>query len=103
MVWPTGQKFLTSVAQAFQILVATQGPENVALKAKGGTFILNGATPVTVADDAVTANSNIIITLHTAGGTVGAIPVVQTKTAGTGFTVLGTASDTSVYSYLILA
>lgn len=102
-MFPTGQKFLTSLAQAFQFPVNTSGPQNVVMKAKGGTFILNGATPVTIADTAVTANSHIIITLNTVGGTVGAIPVVETKTAGTGFTAQGTAADLSTYNYLILA
>ena len=65
-----------------------------------GTFVANGTSPVTVADPNITATSGIIPFLVTVGGTVGAIPVPQTKTAGTGFTVLGTASDTSTYGYL---
>ncbi len=67
-----------------------------------GTFTCNGVTPVTVADTNVTANSNIVVTLKTVGGTVGAIPAIKTITAGTGFTIAGTASDTSTYQYLIL-
>jgi hypothetical protein len=69
---------------------------------KVGTFTANGATAVTVANTGVTANSMIIVTLKTVGGTVGAIPAVQTITAGTGFTVNCTASDTSVYNYMII-
>lgn len=64
------------------------------------SFTCNGATPVTVADTGVTANSTIIPTLKTVGGTVGALPVIQTITAGTGYTIQGTASDTSVYTLL---
>ncbi len=67
-----------------------------------GTFTANGASSVTVANAFVTANSNIIITLKTVGGTVGAIPHLATVTPGTGFTIVGTASDTSVYNYLIV-
>ena len=67
-----------------------------------GTFTANGASVVTVVDAAITANSQILISLKTVGGTVGAIPVVKTKTAGTGFTVTGTASDTSVYAYTVI-
>jgi hypothetical protein len=67
-----------------------------------GTFTANGTSAVTVADTNVTADSLIIVALKTVGGTVGAIPAVKTKTAGTGFTVAGTASDTSVYSYFII-
>lgn len=67
-----------------------------------GTFVCNGTTPVTVTDSRVTANSAIVVTLKTVGGTVGAVPAVKTITAGTGFTIAGTASDTSTYNYLIL-
>lgn len=67
-----------------------------------GTFTCNGVTPVTVAARQVTAKSIIIPTLKTVGGTVGAIPSVKTITPGTGFTIAGTASDTSVYNYVVL-
>lgn len=71
-----------------------------------GTFTaLTGGgsgNPVTITDANVTATSNIIITLKTVGGTVGAIPHVQTITPGTGFTAVNTGSDTSVYAYTIL-
>jgi hypothetical protein len=66
------------------------------------SFVCNGATPVTVAYAGLTANSIIIPTLRTVGGTVGAIPVPQTVTPGTGFTIAGTASDTSTYNLLII-
>lgn len=66
------------------------------------TFNLNGATPVTVADAHVTPSSSIAISLNTVGGTVGVYPHIATITPGTGFTVVGTASDTSTYSYVIL-
>lgn len=66
-----------------------------------GTVTLNGTSEVTVANTNVTANSIITFTLKTVGGTVGAQPVVATITAGTGFTVKGTASDTSVYNYSV--
>lgn len=65
-----------------------------------GTVTLNGATPVTVADANVTASSVIVFSLTTVGGTVGVFPHIATITPGTGFMILGTASDTSVYSYL---
>lgn len=66
------------------------------------TFTANGATLVTVADKTITANSAIIPTLKTVGGTVGALPSVKTVTPGTGFTVACTASDTSVYNYVVI-
>lgn len=71
------------------------------LSPHSGTFIANGATPVTVTDTNVTANSAIVIALKTVGGTVGAIPAIKTITPTTGFTVAGTASDTSTYNYTI--
>lgn len=73
------------------------------LYGSNGVFTANGATPVTVANVNVTANSVIIITLKTAGGTVGAYPAIKTITAGTGFTVGATASDSSVYNYRIIS
>lgn len=74
---------------------------NVA-RASSGTVTLDDSTPVTVANANVTANSIIIFTLKTVGGTVGTYPTIQTITPGTGFTVEGGASDTSTYNYLIL-
>lgn len=64
-----------------------------------GTVTINGTTPVTVTEPNLTANSTVVFTLKTVGGTVGAYPAIQTVTPGTGFTVIGTASDTSVYNY----
>ena len=78
------------------------GPTQPFLLASSGSFVCNGATPVTVANANLTANSQVLITLGTVGGTVGATPAVKTVTPGTGFTVAGTASDTSTYLYLIL-
>ncbi len=67
-----------------------------------GTFVLNGVTPVTVSATSVTVASAIIINLQTVGGTVGVYPHIATITPATGFTVLGTASDTSTYQFTIL-
>lgn len=66
-----------------------------------GSVVLNGATPVTAAAPNVTSSSSINITLKTVGGSVGAQPAIQTITPGTGFTVAGTAGDTSTYNYAI--
>lgn len=67
-----------------------------------GTFTANGASSVTVANANVLITDEIGISLNTVGGTVGALPAIQTITAGTGFTVKGTASDTSIYNYAII-
>jgi len=77
------------------------GPQLNALQISVGTVTLNSGTPVTVANTAVTASSQIMLTLKTVGGTVAA-PYVATITPGTGFTVNGGGSDTSVYNYAIL-
>ena len=67
-----------------------------------GTFTANGTTPVTVSNTSVAISDAIIISLNAVGGTVGATPAIKTITAGAGFTVAGTASDTSVYNYAII-
>ncbi|MGL4811900.1 MAG: hypothetical protein ACRCXM_08990 [Beijerinckiaceae bacterium] len=67
-----------------------------------GTFTMNGATPVVVANARLGAGDQVIFTLVTVGGTVGDPPSIKTRTNGTGFTVAGTAADTSVYAYRIL-
>jgi hypothetical protein len=68
----------------------------------GGTFVANGATPVTVANANVAITDVIMFSLNTVGGTVGAVPTVKTITAGTGFTVAATAADTSTYNYVLI-
>jgi hypothetical protein len=73
------------------------------LYGSSGTFTANGASAVTVENTAVTADSIIMFTLKTVGGTVGAIPRCVTITPGTGFNVNCTASDTSVYNYRIVS
>lgn len=80
------------------------GPQVSAVAANGGTVVLDEATPVTVANANVTANSIILFTLKTVGGTVvaGQGPNVMTITPGTGFTVAGASTDTSTYNYLII-
>lgn len=67
-----------------------------------GTFTCNGSSNVTITTSAVPANFLFLCTLKTVGGTVGNLPKVTTITAGTSFTVAGTASDTSVYNWAII-
>jgi hypothetical protein len=70
---------------------------------KCGTFVCNQATPVSVANTSIAITDTIVFSLNTVGGTVGAIPTVKTITASTGFTVAGSASDTSTYNYVIIS
>lgn len=80
----------------------TPAAVNAAIQTSLGTVVLNGATPVAVADAAITANSIVLFTLKTPGGTVGAYPTIETITPGTGFHVAGTALDTSTYNYVVI-
>jgi len=98
----THQRQLIKRSNAVAAGVVTPGTLAADAFETGGVFTCNGATAVTVTEPTVTANSAIVITLKTVGGTVGAIPAIQTITAGTGFTIAGTASDTSVYNYLVI-
>lgn len=70
---------------------------------KCGTFILTGTTPVTVANTNIAITDSINPSLNTVGGTVGAVPSVKTITAASGFTVAGSAGDTSTYNYNIIS
>ena|SRR5208337_2626451 len=75
--------------------------EGGALQISVGTFTMNSGTAVTVANAAVTASSQILLTPKTVSGTLAAAWVV-TITPGTGFTVNGGGSDTSVWNYAII-
>lgn len=68
--------------------------------AKAGTFTLAAGT-VTVSNTSVDANSVIVVTLKTLGGTRSGNPDIV-PTAGTGFIATGGGSDTSTYNYVIL-
>lgn len=99
VIWTTG--ITTVTAQSGYLAFDNGDPQFVRMQYTVGTVTINGATPVTVANTAVTSGSDINFTLKTVGGTVGAAPVIQTITVGVGFTVQGTASDTSTYNYSI--
>ncbi len=70
--------------------------------ARGGTVVVNGTTPVVVNSTAMNADAVIVFSLKTVGGTVGAIPHVSTYVVGTSFTIVGTASDTSTYNWMMM-
>lgn len=96
----TWARFLVTYTVASTVTIV--GIESGITTTGTGTFVNNGTSTVTTSDANVTAFSNIIITLKTVGGTVGAIPHLLTITPGTGFATVGTASDTSTYNYLII-
>lgn len=87
-------------------LQASASSSTLALKqganGKAGTFTLT-AGAATVANTSVTANSVVLMTLKTVGGTIGTqAPMIDTITPSTGFTVIAAAGNTSVYNYVIL-
>jgi len=102
MTTQPGQKIITGMVGPGLIDYDNGGPQSSGLPVNGGTVTLNGATAVAVANTKVTTGSLILFTLKTVGGTVGAVPAIQTITPGTGFTVAGTALDTSIYNYTII-
>jgi len=93
-----------SAATGAAVWALDAGPQKSGSNLTCGTFVLNGATTVAVANTSVTAVTDIILmSLNVAGGTVGAQPhLTQAPTPGTGFSVVGTASDTSTYNYMII-
>lgn len=67
-----------------------------------GTVVANGLSAVVVSNTSVTANSVVLLTVKTVGGTVGPA-YVSAVTPGVGFTVKSNSSDsTSTYNYLII-
>ena len=67
-----------------------------------GTFTATGATAVTVACPSIDANSVVVFTLKTVGGTPAGAPYCSAITAGTGFDVKVAAGDTSVYNWFVI-
>jgi hypothetical protein len=68
---------------------------------RDGTVALVGGT-ATITTTAVTANSQIVLSVQTPGGTVG-IPSITAKTAGTSFVITSTsATDTSTIFWQIV-
>ena len=80
-----------------------------------GTVTLNGTAPITVSNVPLGPNATFEFGLKTVGGSVGAVPAVQTVTVSTtggsgpqgspafngSFTVVGTTGDTSTYNFRI--
>lgn len=105
LTFPTQVITAEFLQDAYVQLIELIAQQTQALMTKyNGTFVANGATPVTVSGLANFAITDlVVISLNTVGGTVGATPAVKTVTAGTGFTVAGTASDTSTYNYKVIS
>jgi hypothetical protein len=74
-------------------------PRPLVLK-QSGTFVATGVTAVTIAISTIAITDMLLFSLNTVGGTVGAVPAVQTISALTGCTIKCTAGDTSTYNYM---
>lgn len=73
-----------------------------AASGKTGTFTANGATAVVVSNTSITANSVVLTSMKTVGGTPAGAPYMSAKTVGTSFSMKAAAGDTSVYNYIIM-
>jgi hypothetical protein len=101
---------LAAIALAFILSSAISRPVHAQFYMGGGNLNNHSISPVktftvvagaaTVVDPSITSSSIIDITIKTPGGTVAA-QWIPTITPGTGFTVAGGASDTSVYNYVV--
>ncbi len=97
--------FIGTVTSAGSVVysTATSGPTlKRGANGRCGTFVANGVTPVTVTNSSIAVTDAIIISLNTVGGTVGALPAIQTITGTSGFTVAATIGDSSTYNYAII-
>jgi hypothetical protein len=109
-VYSSGTPILTSLVGTELVEVDNGGPVMVVAPVSAfltpstskGTFTANGATAVVVTNAAVTANSQIIFTLKTIGGTPAGAPFESAITPGVGFSVKSFAGDTSIYNYIIV-
>jgi hypothetical protein len=92
-------------ASAIVGLTDTQALTNKTLSvpsARKGTFVCTGGGTISITNANYAATSDVIITMNTAGGTIGTPPAMKTVTPTTGFSVLCSGSDTSTYNYSIL-
>ena len=93
----------TGVATLTGILLGNGVSAVTALNYHFGTpQVATGATAVVVVDANITANSVVVFTLKTAGGTPAGAPFLSAVTAGTGFSFKAAAGDTSTYNYVII-
>lgn len=77
--------------------------QKIGTNGRAGTVILTGTTAVTVSNTSIATSDVISFSLATVGGTVGGAPNLKTITAATGFTVAGSAGDTSTYNWIAQA
>lgn len=91
-------------ATAGDVVIGTAGKTlkvKTGSNAKAGTGTSNGTTGVVISTTAVTANSLIFIGYNAPAGTPAPV-YVSAVSPGTSFTTKSSASDTSVFSWLIV-
>lgn len=98
VVGPDGTLDRVTVTPAVAELVTSAADP---VSTASGTGTLNGATEVTVATAAVTADSRIWLSIQAPGGTPAGAIFVSSRSAGVSFGVKGTAGDTSTFAWSI--
>jgi hypothetical protein len=97
--WSTASTLDATSSLALQgacdVQTTINGPTN------RSTVQLTGAVAVNVSYPAITANSQVRITLLAVGGTQGKTPAI-TISSGVGFAIVGEALDTSTYQYEVI-
>lgn len=68
-----------------------------------GTFTCNGATGVVITTSAAAVGNIVATSVNVPAGTQGALPKVITVVPGLSMSIAGTASDTSLYNWAIIA
>lgn len=97
-----GPGVFTSITDSGNLIFTAIGAgvvQKIGTNARAGTVTLTGTTAVTVSNTSIATSDVISFSLATVGGTVGAVPSIKTITVATGFTVAGTAGDTSTYNW----
>jgi hypothetical protein len=91
-----------NTAYALDVNGGVRGSTISVASARKGTFTCTAGGTITIANTNELATSDVVISLNAAGGTITTPPAMNTVTAGTGFSVLCGANDTSMYNYDIL-
>lgn len=98
----SGTSTLAAVSESDNLTFTAVGKgiiQKTGTNGRAGLVTLTGTTAVTVSNTSIVTSDVIVFSLATVGGAVGAAPTIKTITAATGFTVAGTAGDTSTYNY----
>lgn len=97
-----GGAFITSPLQIVRATGIVSTPNGFNGKNKGTATLVGGT--VTVSNSNVTADSDILLTIKTIGGTGTGNAYVSAKVASTSFTITSVAGagDTSTFNYIIL-